>query len=81
MLKECDLVADPATGDSELSLEVEVAKSGETKKVETPALKRSSSYNADRYVTHVLSDYWQWIIVVNEYLITNIRRIVLKLII
>ena len=28
----------------------------ETKKVETPALKRSSSYNADRYVTHVLSN-------------------------
>jgi len=26
---ECDLVANPATGDSELSLEVEVAKSGE----------------------------------------------------
>lgn len=37
MLKECDLVADPATGDSELSLEVEVAKSGE-KPVEDSSL-------------------------------------------
>lgn len=26
---ECDLVANPATGDSELSFEVKVAKSGE----------------------------------------------------
>lgn len=36
-MKECDLVADPATGDSELSLEVEVAKSGE-KPVEDSSL-------------------------------------------
>jgi len=28
----------------------------ETKKVETPALRRSSSYNADRYVTFLLSN-------------------------